>query len=139
MTTPAGHPVNKMQRRRNKVKDKPPPEPHREYLDAESSDEAEGHGKIYEKNIKRAPTSSSPISAPPIFRFFPCAPAVFRAVLLVRSPLYFRHLRARTVSTSVLYDSARRTVSLSPNIPPLNLRVYRGIDHDTSSIRERNV
>ncbi|XP_025268325.1 dynein heavy chain 2, axonemal-like [Camponotus floridanus] len=30
-----------MQRRRNKVKDKPPPDPHREYLDAESSDEAE--------------------------------------------------------------------------------------------------
>ncbi|KAG5343722.1 DYH2 protein, partial [Acromyrmex charruanus] len=30
-----------MQRRRNKVKDKPPPDPRREYLDAESSDEAE--------------------------------------------------------------------------------------------------
>ncbi|RLU26151.1 hypothetical protein DMN91_002317, partial [Ooceraea biroi] len=45
VTTPADHPVNKMQRRRNKVKDKPPPEPHREYLDAESSDEAERHEK----------------------------------------------------------------------------------------------
>lgn len=56
MTTPAGHPVNKMQRRRNKVKDKPPPHPHREYLDAEFSDEEERRGKIYEKNIKRTHT-----------------------------------------------------------------------------------
>ncbi|XP_029157815.1 dynein heavy chain 2, axonemal-like [Nylanderia fulva] len=34
-----------MQRRRNKVKDKPPPDPRREYLDAESSDEAERRGE----------------------------------------------------------------------------------------------
>ncbi|EZA48747.1 hypothetical protein X777_13159 [Ooceraea biroi] len=40
-----------MQRRRNKVKDKPPPEPHREYLDAESSDEAERHASHLQRLI----------------------------------------------------------------------------------------
>lgn len=40
-----------MQRRKDKVKDKPAPEPYREYLDAESTDEEED-SKIYEKNIK---------------------------------------------------------------------------------------
>ncbi|KAG5317387.1 DYH2 protein, partial [Pseudoatta argentina] len=57
-----------MQRRRNKVKDKPPPDPRREYLDAESSDEAERLGKIYEKNIKRThfSTTSSRTPIPPL-------------------------------------------------------------------------
>ncbi|XP_011645673.1 dynein heavy chain 2, axonemal-like [Pogonomyrmex barbatus] len=55
-----------MQRRRNKVKDKPPPDPHREYLDAEFSDEAPS--KIYEKNIKRTHFT---VSTFPIFRSFP--------------------------------------------------------------------
>ncbi|XP_076240944.1 dynein axonemal heavy chain 2 [Calliopsis andreniformis] len=34
-----------MQRRKDKVKDRPPPDPHREYLDAPSSDEEERHRK----------------------------------------------------------------------------------------------
>ncbi|XP_011149456.2 dynein heavy chain 2, axonemal-like [Harpegnathos saltator] len=48
-----------MQRRRNKVKDKPPPDPHREYLDAESSDEAERRDKEeeYEKTAAIGPRS----------------------------------------------------------------------------------
>ncbi|XP_068978365.1 uncharacterized protein [Bombus flavifrons] len=41
-----------MQSRKDKVKDKPPSDPHREYLDAESTDEEERQRKIYEKNIK---------------------------------------------------------------------------------------
>lgn len=47
-----GRAVDKMLNRRgNKNKDKPPPDPHREFLDAESTDE-EDRSKIYEKNIK---------------------------------------------------------------------------------------
>ena len=49
---PAGRAVNKMQSRKDKVKDKPRGDPHREYLDAESTDEEERRRKIYEKNIK---------------------------------------------------------------------------------------
>ncbi|XP_072759450.1 dynein axonemal heavy chain 2 [Anoplolepis gracilipes] len=41
-----------MQRRRNKVKDKPPPDPHREYLDAEFSDEAERRSEEEEEDIE---------------------------------------------------------------------------------------
>ncbi|CAK9795262.1 hypothetical protein ANTPLA_LOCUS303 [Anthophora plagiata] len=40
-----------MQNQKDKVEDKPPTDPHREYLDAPSTDEEE-HRKIYEKNIK---------------------------------------------------------------------------------------
>ncbi|KYN39559.1 Dynein heavy chain 2, axonemal [Trachymyrmex septentrionalis] len=41
-----------MQRRRNKVKDKPPPDPRREYLDAESSDEEE---RLDEEEVELRP------------------------------------------------------------------------------------
>lgn len=45
--------INKMQRRRDKPKDKPAVDPERAYLDAKSSDEDEfGEGKIYDKNMK---------------------------------------------------------------------------------------
>lgn len=64
---PAGRPVNKMQRQRDTVKDKPPPDPHREYLDAESSDEEEKDGKIYERNIKGFPSLSMPTPTVPLF------------------------------------------------------------------------
>ncbi|KAI4504209.1 hypothetical protein M0802_000680 [Mischocyttarus mexicanus] len=41
-----------MQRRKDKVKDKPGPDPHREYLDAESSDEERGNPKSRETEVK---------------------------------------------------------------------------------------
>lgn len=44
--------LNRRGDNRDKSKDKPPPDPHREFLDAESTDE-EDRRKIYEKNIKR--------------------------------------------------------------------------------------
>lgn len=62
---------------KDKNKDKPPPDPHREFLDAESTDEEERR-KIYEKNIKRLSSLSLPFYTIPLsfrllllsFRFF---------------------------------------------------------------------
>lgn len=96
-----------MQRRRNKVKDKPPPDPRREYLDAESSDEAERLGKIYEKNIKRTHFSVSTFS---IFRSFPDFASSLRLS-------YFRHFRARR------FQPLSRTTSSRTPIPPLNPKI----------------
>lgn len=114
VTTPAGHPVNKMQRRRNKVKDKPPPDPHREYLDAESSDEAERRSKIYEKNIKRALVSTF---SPPIFRSF---------LRFFAPPVPFSTLSGPSFSTSVSYDLVARQ---PPPIPPLNPKTLQNRSH----------
>lgn len=49
------------------AKDPPPPDPHREYLDAPSTDEEERGGEIYEKNIKYPRSFGSPrsLSGPP--------------------------------------------------------------------------
>lgn len=50
---------------KDKNKDKPPPDPHREFLDAESTDEEERR-KIYEKNIKRLSSLSLPFYTIPL-------------------------------------------------------------------------
>lgn len=51
--------LNRRGDNRDKNKDKPPPDPHREFLDAESTDEEERR-KIYEKNIKPSFSPSFP-------------------------------------------------------------------------------
>lgn len=136
MTTPADHPVDKMQRWKHKDK---PPDPHREYLDAEFSEEEEERRKIYEKNIKRARVPPPLFAArrPPVSsrrRF--SALGSSRALLPPPSsvPLRFRHLEPPfppppSYPPSVSYDyrgflARLRVQGAAP-----------GIDHDRSNVR----